>query len=123
MNSDTPRTDADCRQYPSPEYAQRIIFEGCECVVLAPEDYESLYEHARTLERELSEMTKERDALRADAERGRYLMREMTHQRRGDRVCTMPARNASGLVLNAMARHAFMGFLAHAPGAPRIADV
>jgi len=49
----TPRTDADDRQYPLPEHAQRIQFEGCECVVMAPEDYEALYEHARQLEREL----------------------------------------------------------------------
>ena len=36
--SDTPRTDA----------MQRIIFEGCECIVAAPEDIEAL-------ERELAE--------------------------------------------------------------------
>ena len=52
--SDTPRTDADDRNYPSPEYAQRIRFEGNECVVMHPEEYESLYEKARQLERELN---------------------------------------------------------------------
>lgn len=52
--SDTPRTDADDRNYPSPEYAQRIRFEGCDCVVMHPEEYESLYEKARQLERELN---------------------------------------------------------------------
>lgn len=49
----TPRTDRDDRPYPSPEYAQLIQFEGSTCVVMAPEDYEALYEHARQLEREL----------------------------------------------------------------------
>jgi len=51
---DTPRTDSDDRPYPSPEHAQRIVFEGCECAVMAPEDYEALYNHARQLERELA---------------------------------------------------------------------
>jgi len=53
----TPETDSDSRPYPLPEHAQRIRFEGCECVVMAPEDYEALYAHARNLERQ-------RDALR-----------------------------------------------------------
>ncbi len=52
--SDTPMVDADDRNYPSPEYAQRIRFEGNECVVMYPEEYESLYEKARQLERELN---------------------------------------------------------------------
>jgi hypothetical protein len=52
--SDTPRTDRDDRPYPLPEYTQHIQFEGCDCVVMSPEDYEALYEHARQLERELA---------------------------------------------------------------------
>lgn len=28
---------------PHPDYVQHIVFEGCDCVVLAPEDYEALY--------------------------------------------------------------------------------
>lgn len=52
--SDTPRTDADDRSYPSPEHAQRIRFDGNECVVMHPEEYESLYEKSRQLERELN---------------------------------------------------------------------
>lgn len=51
---ETPETDRDDRQYPLPEYTQRIQFEGSECVVIGPEDYEALYEHARALERKLS---------------------------------------------------------------------
>jgi len=66
---DTPRTDRDDRPYPSPEHTQRIQFEGCECVVMAPEDYESLYDHARQLERELAARTEKRDALRLSFER------------------------------------------------------
>ncbi len=51
----TPETDADTRPYPLPEYAQRIRFEGNECVVVCPEEYEALYEKARKLERERDE--------------------------------------------------------------------
>lgn len=64
----TPRTDADNREYPSPEYAQRIQFEGCGCVVMAPEDYEALYEHARTLERELAEANEQLKSARSQGE-------------------------------------------------------
>lgn len=53
--SDTPETDAEDRPYPSPEHAQRIRFEGNECVVMYPEEYEALYEKARKLERERDE--------------------------------------------------------------------
>lgn len=70
--SDTPRTDAESRPYPSPEHAQRIVFEGCQRFVMAPEDYEALYEHARQLERELQDaqarirqLIAERDSARA----------------------------------------------------------
>lgn len=52
---ETPETDSDHRPYPLPEHAQRIRFEGCECVVMAPEDYEALYTHARNLERQRDE--------------------------------------------------------------------
>jgi len=50
----TPRTDS-CVDWPSPEYTQRIQFEGCTCAVMAPEDYEALYKHAQQLERELAD--------------------------------------------------------------------
>ncbi len=52
----TPIVDSDKRLYPSPEYAQRIRFEGNECVVMAPEEYEALYELARRLECNLNTM-------------------------------------------------------------------
>ena len=61
MNSDTPWTDADDRQYPLPEYAQRIQFEGRECVVMSPEEYEALYRHACQLERVAAQALKVRD--------------------------------------------------------------
>lgn len=50
----TPRTESG--EWPTPEYAQRIMFEGCDSVVMAPEDYEALYELARTLERENADL-------------------------------------------------------------------
>lgn len=53
--SDTPRTDSGSRIYPRPENAQLIQFEGCTSVVMLPDEYEELYEHARNLERELNE--------------------------------------------------------------------
>ena len=59
--SDTPRTDAENRPYPSPEHAQRIRFEGCECVVMYPQEYEALYERARAFERELAAAMAELD--------------------------------------------------------------
>lgn len=52
--SDTPLTDSDDRAYPLPEHCQHIQFEGSTCVVMAPEDYEELYKHARNLERQLT---------------------------------------------------------------------
>lgn len=69
--SDTPRTDNE--EWPAPKYAQEIVFEGCRCVVMAPEEYEALYEHARTLERELAAVTRELDEARAEVERLRLL--------------------------------------------------
>lgn len=54
--SKTPDTDSEDRGYPSPEHAQRIQFEGCECVVMSPEEYESLYGRARQLEIALIEL-------------------------------------------------------------------
>jgi len=32
---------------PTPEHAQHIQFEGCDCVVMSPEEYEALYLHAQ----------------------------------------------------------------------------
>ena len=61
--SDTPRTDADNQQYPQPECAQQIRFEGYDCVVMRLEKYKVLYEHARQLERELAAMTAYADRL------------------------------------------------------------
>lgn len=55
--SDTPRTDRDDRPYPSLEHAQHIRFEGNDCVVMHPEEYEALYEQSRQLERELAAVT------------------------------------------------------------------
>lgn len=52
--NDTPRTDRDDRPYPSPEHAQHIRFEGNDCLVMHPEEYEALYEQSRQLERELA---------------------------------------------------------------------
>lgn len=61
--SDTPRTDA-AESWGTPQYCEHITFEGCDCAVMPPEEYEALFEHARTLERELAAVTAERDALR-----------------------------------------------------------
>lgn len=36
--------------WPSPEHAQRIQFEGCECVVASPEEYEALVDRLNRLE-------------------------------------------------------------------------
>jgi hypothetical protein len=36
-------------EVPTPEYTQRITFEGAECAVMAPEDYEALWNYARAL--------------------------------------------------------------------------
>lgn len=49
--SDTPRTDALKLH---PDAMQHVLFEGCDYIVIAPEDYETLYEHATSLERELA---------------------------------------------------------------------
>jgi len=49
----TPLTDAG--EWPTPEHAQEIVFEGRGCVVMSPEEYAALHEHARQLERELAE--------------------------------------------------------------------
>lgn len=50
-----PRVDTDGREYPHPDHAQIIQFEGCDCVVMSPEDYQSLWDVACQLERELNE--------------------------------------------------------------------
>ena len=77
--SDTPRTDADDRSYPSPEHAQRIRFEGNECVVMHPEEYESLYEKSRQLERELTAITEERDELLEEVKSLKESIRDQEH--------------------------------------------
>jgi hypothetical protein len=92
--SDTPRTDADDRPYPSPDYTQHINFEGCDSVVMPPEEYAALYEHARQLERELASVTKgsleleeERDELDRELQesdrRANSLERELTEAKIG----------------------------------------
>lgn len=35
--------------FPSPDHIQHIQFEGCDSIVLAPEEYESLYNRATQL--------------------------------------------------------------------------
>lgn len=52
--SDTPRVMSDDRGYPLPEHTQHIVFEGADCVVMAPEDYEALFGVAMSLEREFN---------------------------------------------------------------------
>jgi hypothetical protein len=42
------------------------MFEGCECLAIASEDYAALYDHTRQLERELTAMTHERDKWATD---------------------------------------------------------
>ena len=48
-------------RFPLPVHIEHIVFEGRDCAVLSPEEYETLHEHARTLESQLVQMTKERD--------------------------------------------------------------
>lgn len=67
--SDTPRVMSDDRGYPLPEHTQHIVFEGADCVVMAPEDYEALFGVALSLERELT-ATRQRVAELEDALRG-----------------------------------------------------
>jgi len=68
----TPRTESG--EWPTPEYAQRIMFEGCDSVVMAPEDYEALYELARTLERENADLRGKLEQAQKDAERYRWVL-------------------------------------------------
>lgn len=50
----TPRTDADNRSYPLPKHLQLIQFEGSTCGVIAPEEYEELYNLACAKDVELA---------------------------------------------------------------------
>lgn len=63
--SDTPRTDAPLSEtsedWPRPQYAQEISFEGRGCVVMAPEEYEALFNYAQKLECDLASTRAERD--------------------------------------------------------------
>ena len=63
--SDTPRTNA-CQGWPHPHHVEHIRFEGCDVLAVAPEDYEALFEHARTLERERDSLSRFVDSLWAD---------------------------------------------------------
>jgi len=40
--------------WPTPEHAQHIQFEGCDCVVMSPEEYEELYRYSERLGRDLA---------------------------------------------------------------------
>lgn len=51
---------AEAVAWPHPDHAQHIVFEGCDCIVLAPEEYEAIHtalqaaeERARKAEQEL----------------------------------------------------------------------
>lgn len=67
--SATPITE--CGGWPTPEYTQRITFEGSECAVMAPEDYEALYNSHRTLERRIHALEEAlREFVRIDKESG-----------------------------------------------------
>lgn len=50
--SDTPITEGG--DWPSPKYAQEIVFEGFPCFAVSPEEYSALYESHAKLERELA---------------------------------------------------------------------
>lgn len=58
---------------PSPEHIQHIRFEGCDCVVMSPEEYEALHEYVTKLRAHAAALQAERDAMREDAERYRWL--------------------------------------------------
>ena len=45
---------AEFPECPSPEHAQRIVFEGCDSVVIAPEDYDALRTYAQRVTAELA---------------------------------------------------------------------
>lgn len=60
----TPETDGDDRNYPLPEYLQLIQFEGATVGVIAPEDYEELYNKSLRLERERNEAKVEAETMR-----------------------------------------------------------
>ena len=53
MSNDTTETPmTESGEWPAPDYAQQIIFEGCSCVVMSPEEYSALYNSHSVLERE-----------------------------------------------------------------------
>lgn len=87
--SDTPLTSISA-SWPSPERIQHIQFEGCDCAVLAPEEYEALYEHARTLERALSAERAKNARLVADLdnawEQFRRMRNLLAEAKYGDRL-------------------------------------
>ena len=48
-------------EYPSPQYAQIIQFEGCPSVVISPETYEEITAYIDTLKQQLQVAQQERD--------------------------------------------------------------
>lgn len=52
-------------EWPTPEHAQHIQFEGCDCVVMSPESYEGLYNLCRAYEQRLKMVEAENARLRA----------------------------------------------------------
>lgn len=63
-------------EWPTPKHAQEIVFEGRGCVVMAPEEYEALYESHAKLERELAERTEVVSGLHRAIERLNVLLEQ-----------------------------------------------
>lgn len=58
---------ADEQLWPTPRYAEEIVFEGCARLVIAPEEYEALYNAHEALRWQLA-------ARDAEVTRLRYLL-------------------------------------------------
>jgi hypothetical protein len=55
---------AEEQLWPTPRYAQEIVFEGRGCIAIAPEEYAALFNEHQVLTSRLASVTKERDELK-----------------------------------------------------------
>lgn len=91
---------ADEQLWPTPRYAEEIVFEGCAHLVIAPEDYEALYNAHEALRAQLEQTQAERSDLMRDTTALEEL-RKVIAEAEGCDVKTWPGHGNKALAIAA----------------------
>ena len=73
-------------EFPTPEYTQRITFEGAECAVMSPEDYEALWVYAAALHAHAEALAVQNTALKAQTGCQVCQLREQEQRQRAEQA-------------------------------------